>query len=52
MVLMAILSVAVLVALVASLPIWPHSKNWGFYPISGVSVVILIILFLVWSGRL
>jgi hypothetical protein len=52
MMLMAILSVAVLIALIGSLPIWPHSKKWGFYPISGVSVVILIVLYLVWSGRL
>ena len=52
MMLMAILSIAVLVALVGSLPVWPHSKNWGFYPIGGVSAAILIILYLVWSGRL
>jgi hypothetical protein len=49
---MMILSAVVLVVLVASLPIWPHSKNWSYYPIGGVSLVILIILYLVWSGRL
>lgn len=49
--LMAVLSVFVLIALVGSLPIWPHSKNWGFYPISGVSILILIILLLVWYHR-
>ena len=27
-------------------------KKWSFYPISGVSLVILIILFLFWTGRL
>jgi Protein of unknown function (DUF3309) len=47
-----ILPVFLLIALVATLPIWPHSKKWSFYPISGVSLVILIILFLVWTGRL
>jgi hypothetical protein len=49
---MIILSVVVLVVLVASLPIWPHNKSWGYYPIGGVSLVILIILYLVWSGKL
>jgi hypothetical protein len=49
---MIILSAVVLVVLVASLPIWPHSKNWSYYPIGGVSLVILIILYLVWSGHL
>ncbi len=52
MFLMAVLSVVVLVVLVASLPIWPHSKSWGYYPIGGVSLVILIILYLVWTGKL
>jgi hypothetical protein len=52
MALMAMLSIAVLVALVAALPIWPHSKKWGFYPISGIALVILVILYFVWSGRL
>jgi hypothetical protein len=49
---MIILSVVVLVVLVASLPIRPHNKSWGYYPIGGVSLVILIILYLVWSGKL
>jgi hypothetical protein len=51
MALMAVLSIFVIIALVGSLPIWPHSKNWGFYPISGVSIVILIILLTVWYHR-
>ena len=52
MFLTAILAVFVLVALVGSIPIWPHSKKWGFAPISGVSVVILVILILIWTGHL
>ena len=52
MFLMAALSAVVLMVLVASLPIWPHSKSWGYYPIGGVSLVILIILYLVWTGKL
>ncbi|HSZ19966.1 MAG TPA: DUF3309 family protein [Candidatus Acidoferrum sp.] len=52
MFLTAVLAVFVLVALVGSLPIWPHSKKWGFGPISGVSLIILVILFLFWTGHL
>jgi hypothetical protein len=51
MMLMIILPVFVLIALVACLPIWPHSKKWSFYNISGVSLVILIILYLFWTHR-
>jgi hypothetical protein len=52
MMLMFILTIVLLAALVVSLPTWPHSKNWGYYPISGVSVVILIILVLLFAGNL
>jgi hypothetical protein len=52
MMVMLILPVFVIIALVATLPIWPHSKKWGFYPIGGISVIILILLFLYWTGRL
>jgi hypothetical protein len=47
-----VLPVFVLIALVACLPIWPHSKKWSFYPISGVSLFLLILLYLYWTGRL
>jgi hypothetical protein len=50
--LMFILTIALVLALVAALPTWPHSKNWGYYPIGGVSVVILIVLVLLLTGRL
>jgi Protein of unknown function (DUF3309) len=52
MMVMVILPIFVLMAVVGSLPIWPHSKKWGFYPISGISVIILIILVLFWTGHL
>jgi hypothetical protein len=51
MALMFMLTIAVIVALIGSLPIWPHSKNWSYYPIAGVSVVILIILVLLFLRR-
>jgi Protein of unknown function (DUF3309) len=50
MMLMFMLMIAVIVAAVACLPIWRHSKNWGFYPIGGVSVLILLILILLFAG--
>ncbi len=52
MLVMLILPAVVLLVLVASLPIWRHKKNWSFYSIGAVSLVILIVLILVWTGRL
>ena len=25
-------------------PVWPHSRRWGYYPMSGFSVLLLIFL--------
>jgi uncharacterized protein DUF3309 len=50
--LMLILTVVLIVALVGALPAWPHSKNWGYYPMGGVSLIILIVLVLLLTGRL
>ena len=51
MMLMFILTIVVIIALVGSLPRWPHSRNWGYYPVGGVSVIILIILILILVGH-
>ena len=38
--------------LVGALPTWPHSKNWGYYPSSGLGLVVLILLVLILAGRI
>ncbi|MBA4388902.1 MAG: DUF3309 domain-containing protein [Verrucomicrobia bacterium] len=37
--------------LLGALPTWPHSKSWGYYPSSGLGLVVLILLVLVLTGR-
>ena len=32
--------------LVASLPNWPYSRNWGYYGTSGVGVLLLVVVIL------
>lgn len=49
--LMFILTIVVIVTLIGSLPIWRHSKEWGYFPVSGVTVGILILLFLFLTHR-
>jgi len=44
MALLFILTIVLLVAMVGSLPVWPHSKHWGYLPITGVGVVVLLLL--------
>jgi hypothetical protein len=50
--LLMILVIVLLLALVGSVPTWPHSRGWGYYPSGGLGVVLLIILILFLMGRL
>lgn len=48
----AILLIIIIVLLIASLPRWPHSVNWGYYPTSGLSLVLIIVVILLLLGRI
>jgi len=47
-----ILLIVVVLALVGALPTWSHSSNWGYVPSGGLGLVVLILLVLVFTGRL
>ena len=47
-----ILIIILVLALVGALPTWPHSRSWGYYPSSGLGLVVLILLILLIAGRL
>jgi hypothetical protein len=46
-----VLLILVILLLVGALPTWPHSRNWGFYPSSGLGVLAVILVVLVLLGR-
>jgi hypothetical protein len=50
--LMLILIVVLVLALVGSFPTWPHSRDWGYYPSGGLSLVLVVLLILFLLGRL
>jgi hypothetical protein len=39
-----ILGFFVVIAMIGSLPIWPHSKTWSYYPSAIAAVGIMIIV--------
>jgi hypothetical protein len=47
-----VLLILLILLLVGALPTWPHSRNWGYYPSSGLGVVVVILIVLVLMGRL
>jgi hypothetical protein len=47
-----ILTVVLIIALIGSIPKWPHSKGWGYYPAVGVGLILLVLLALFLMGRI
>ena len=47
-----ILIVILVLALIGSLPAWPYSSGWGYYPSGGLGLVVLIVIILLLTGRL
>lgn len=47
-----ILIIILIVLLLGALPTWPYSSGWGYYPSSGLGLVLVIILILWLLGRL
>lgn len=47
-----ILLIVLIVLLLGSIPVWPHSTGWGYYPSGGLGLVVIIVLVLVLSGRI
>jgi hypothetical protein len=47
-----ILLVILVLALVGALPRWSHSRNWGYMPTGGLGVVLLIVVVLLFAGRI
>lgn len=41
-----ILLVVLVLMLVGAFPNWNHSRNWGYYPSSGLGLVVVILLVL------
>jgi hypothetical protein len=46
-----LLVVILLLLALGSLPTWPYSRGWGYYPSGGLTVLFLILLLLFLSGR-
>ena len=41
-----ILLVILFLMLLGALPTWPHSRSWGYYPSSGLGLVLVVVVIL------
>jgi hypothetical protein len=49
---LTILVIVLVLMLLGALPTWPYSRSWGYYPSSGLGLVVVILLVLLLAGRL
>ena len=46
-----IIIVILILLLLGALPTWPYSTGWGYYPVGGLGLVLLIVIILALLGR-
>lgn len=47
-----ILLVILILVLIGAIPVWPHSRSWGYYPSASISLILLVLLILILMGRI
>jgi sterol desaturase/sphingolipid hydroxylase (fatty acid hydroxylase superfamily) len=45
-----IVLIILILLLIGAFPAWPYSSGWGYYPVGGIGLVLLIVLILVLVG--
>ena len=46
-----ILLIILILLLIGSLPTWPYSSGWGYYPSGGIGLLLVILLILALTRR-
>lgn len=47
-----ILLILLILMLLGSIPAWPHSRSWGYFPSGGLGLVVLVLVVLLFMGRI
>lgn len=47
-----VLLVILILLLIGAWPVWPYSRDYGYYPSGGIGLVLVIVLILLLLGRI
>jgi hypothetical protein len=47
-----ILLIILILILIGSLPTWPYSGGWGYYPSGGFGLLVVVVIILLLMGRI
>jgi hypothetical protein len=45
------LLIIIILLLIGALPVWPYSREWGYWPGGLVTLILIIVIILVLLGR-
>ena len=45
-----IILIILIILIVGSVPAWPYSTGWGYYPVGGLGTILIIVLILALLG--
>ena len=46
-----VLVIILVLLLIGAIPAWPYSQSWGYAPVGGVGVVLIVLIALLLLGR-
>jgi len=49
---MTVLIILAVLMLLGVIPVWPHSRSWGYGPSGMLGVVVVIVVILLLAGRI
>jgi hypothetical protein len=49
---MLLLLIVLIVLLFGTVPAWPYSRGWGYYPSGGLGLIVLVLVILLLMGRI
>ena len=47
-----VLIIILILILVGAFPAWPHAQNWGYGPSGIIGILLIVLLVLLFTGRL
>jgi hypothetical protein len=47
-----ILLIILILFIVGSIPAWPYSTGWGYYPSGGMSILLIVLIVMLLTGRI
>lgn len=47
-----VLLIILVLMLIGVIPVWPHSRTWGYGPSGGLGLVLIVLLILLVTGNL